>query len=115
MIRDLSPGDAADIVRGDDDAATRYFRAHADAALRAWFKPVVAEAMARANVTSAYKHFMKKVVYLEKAARPGRLDLDAYVTQAALDGLYLLMAEEERRIRRNPLARTTDLMKEVFR
>jgi hypothetical protein len=46
---------------------------------------------------------------------PRRLDLDAYVTHAALDGLYLLMAQEERRIRHNPLARTTDLLKKVFR
>jgi hypothetical protein len=114
-VRDMSLGDAAGMVRGDEDAATRYFRAHTDAALRARLKPIVAEATARANVTAAYKRLMKKAAFLEKAVEPGRLDLDAYVTHAALDGLYLLMAQEERRIRRNPLARTTDLLKKVFR
>ena len=110
-IRDMSLSDAVGIVRGDDDAATRYFRAHTDAVLREHLKPIVAEATARANVTAAYKRLMKKAAFLEKAVEPGYLDLDTYVTRAALDGLYLLMAEEERRIRRNPLARTTDLLK----
>ena len=114
-IRDMSLNDAVGIVRGGEDAATRYFRMHTDAALHERLKPIVAQATARANVTAAYKRLMKKATFLDKAADPGRLDLDAYVTRAALDGLYLLMAEEERRIRRNPLARTTDLLKKVFR
>jgi hypothetical protein len=46
---------------------------------------------------------------------PGHLDLDAYVTRETLNGLYLLMADEEQRIRRDPVARTTDLLKQVFR
>jgi len=114
-IRDMSLGDAMSIVGGNDDAATRYFRAHADAALHGQLKPIVADATARINVTGAYKRLMKKAMFLDKAAGPGQLDLDAYVTRAALDGLYLLMSEEERRIRRNPLARSTDLLKKVFR
>jgi hypothetical protein len=114
-IRDMSLNDAVAIVRGGDDAATRYFREHAEAVLRERLRPIVADATARANVTAAYKRLMKKAAFLEKAVEPGRLDLDAYVTRAALDGLYLLMAEEERRIRRNPLARSTDLLQRVFR
>jgi Protein of unknown function (DUF4197) len=114
-IRDMSLNDAVRIVRGNDDAATHYFRVHTDAALRERLKPIVADATAHAHVTAAYKRLMKKATFLEKAVEPGHLDLDAYVTRAALDGLYLLMAEEEQRIRRNPLARTTDLLKNVFR
>ena len=114
-IRDMSLDDAVGIVRGDEDAATRYFRLHTDVVLHERLEPIVAQATASANVTAAYKRLMKKATFLDKAADPGRLDLDAYVTRAALDGLYLLMAEEERRIRRNPLARTTDLLKKVFR
>ena len=113
-IRDMSLDDAVGIVRGDEDAATRYFRLHTDVTLHERLKPIVAQATARANVTAAYKRLMKKVTVLDKTVDPGHLDLDAYVTRAALDGLYLLMAEEERRIRRNPLARTTDLLKKVF-
>jgi hypothetical protein len=114
-VRDMPLRDVDAIVRGSDDAATRYFRVHTDAVLRERLKPIVAQATARANVTAAYKRLMKKAAFLERGAEPGRLDLDAHVTHAALDGLYLLMAEEERRIRRNPLARTTDLLKKVFR
>lgn len=114
-IRDMSLDEATNIVRGNDDAATDYFRAQADAVLRERFKPVVADATARANVTGTYKRLVKKAMFLEKATGSGQVDLDAYVTRAALDGLYLLMAEEERRIRHNPLARTTDLLKKVFR
>jgi len=114
-IRDMSLNDAAGILRGGDDAATRYFRTHTDVALHERFKPIVAEATARANVTATYKRLMKKAAILEKTVDPASLDIDAYVTRAALDGLYLLMAEEERRIRRNPAARTTDLLKQLFR
>jgi len=114
-IRDMTLRDAADIVRGGDDAATRYFRTHNDAALSERLKPIVAEATAHANVSAAYKRLIKKAAFLERGAEPGRLDLDAHVTRAALDGLYLSMAEEERRIRRNPPARSTDLLKKVFR
>jgi len=114
-ISDMSLSDAAGIVRGDDGAATRYFRVHTEAALRERLRPIVADATAQANVTMAYKRLMKKAAFLEKAEQPGRLDIDAYVTQAALDGLFLLMEEEERRIRRNPQARTTDLLKKIFR
>lgn len=114
-IRDMTLRDAADIVRGGDDAATRYFRTHHDAALSERLKPIVAEATARVNVSAAYKRLIKKAAFLERGAEPGRLDLDAHVTRAALDGLYQSMAEEERRIRRNPQARSTDLLKKIFR
>lgn len=114
-ISDMSLSDAVGIVRGDDGAATRYFRVHTEAALRERLRPIVADATAQANVTMAYKRLMKKATFLEKSVEPGRLDIDAYVTQAALDGLFLLMEEEERRIRRNPQARTTDLLKKIFR
>lgn len=114
-IRDMTLSDAANIVRGDDTAATRYFRVHTDAALRELLKPIVAQATARTNVAAAYKRLMKKAAFLEKTVDPVRLDLDAHVTRATLDGLYLLMAEEEQRIRRHPQARATELLKKVFR
>lgn len=114
-IRDMSVRDAFAIVRGDDQAATQYFKRRSDAALNERLKPIVAQATAKANVTAAYKRLMKKAMFLENAVDPARLDLDAHVTRAALDGLYLLMAEEERRIRRDPFARGTALLKEIFR
>jgi hypothetical protein len=114
-IRELSLHDAVGIVRGRDDAATRYFQVHSDAALRERLQPIVAQSMNRVQVTAAYKRLMKKAAFLDKAVEPGQLDLDAYVTREALNGLYLLMAEEEQRIRRDPVARTTGLLQNVFR
>lgn len=114
-IGELSVNDAREIIGGSEDAAIHYFRARSIALLRDRLRPFVAEATASAQVTAAYKRLLKKAAFHEKLTDPARLDLDAYVTNAALDGLFLMMAEEERRIRRNPLARTTDLLKSVFR
>lgn len=114
-IREMSVRDALAIVRGDDQAATQYFKSHSDAVLHERLKPIVAQATANANVTAAYKRLLKKAAFLGKAVDPARLDLDAHVTRAALDGLYVIMAEEERRIRRDPLARGTELLRKIFR
>lgn len=114
-VRDLQPADAAAIVRGDDSDATRYFRARTEAALAERFRPVVARAMDQVGVTAAYKRLLRKLAFLDKRADPGRLDLDTYVTGAALDGLFAMLAEEEQRIRRDPRARSTELLKRTFR
>lgn len=114
-IRDMPLSEAVGNVRSDDAAATRYFRVQTEAALRERIRPIVAEATARANVTASYKRLVKKATFLEKVVEPARLDIDTYVTQAALDGLFLIMAEEERRIRRRPQAGTTDLLKRILR
>lgn len=114
-VRDMQLVDAVAIVQGDADAATRYFRAHTEAQLRTQFKPIIARATAKAGVTGAYKRMLRKSAFLDKRLDPARLDLDAYVTAAALDGLYFMLAEEERHIRRDPRARTTELLKKAFR
>jgi hypothetical protein len=114
-VRKLQPEDAVSIVQGNHDAATRYFRTHTEAELMAEFKPIIARATAQAEVTAAYKRMLRKSAFLDKRVDPARLDLDAYVTQAALDGLFVILAEEERRIRQDPRARTTELLKKAFR
>jgi hypothetical protein len=114
-IRDMPLADASGIVHGNDDAATRYFRAHINTALSERLLPIVADATALSQVTGAYKRFLKKATYLDKAVRPVQQNLDAHIARAMLDGLYLLMAEEEQRVRRNPLARDTELLKKAFR
>jgi hypothetical protein len=114
-VRKLQPEVAVSIVQGNHDAATRYFRTHTEAELMAEFKPIIARATAQAEVTAAYKRMLRKSAFLDKRVDPARLDLDAYVTQAALDGLFVILAEEERRIRQDPRARTTELLKKAFR
>ena len=107
--------DAKIVLHGNDDAATRYFRTHSGAALNEQLLPIVSEAIAKMHVTSAYKRLLKKVAYLEKAVGPVQQNLDAHVTQAMLDGLYLLTAEEERRIRHSPKERGPSFIKNIFR
>ncbi len=76
--------------------------------------PIVAEATDNAGVTRAYKSLAEKAGPLASFVDLDRLDLDGYVTEKALDGVFTLVAAEERRIREDPLARGTDLLKKVF-
>lgn len=115
-VRNMSVTDAVDILRGGhDDAATRYFMAHSEAALRARLRPLVIEATDRAGATAAYKRMLKKAAFLDRSVDLSRFDLDTYVTDQALAGLYVVMAEEERHIRRDPSARSTELLQKAFR
>jgi hypothetical protein len=112
-VRDMSIADAKKILTGPDDAATRYFRDKTTAGLTQAMMPIVSRATDAAGVTSAYKRM------IEKAGPAGglvgdSLDVDSYVTEKALDGLFLKVAEEEKAIRTNPLARSSDLLKKVF-
>ena len=114
VIRQMSVQDAVQIVRGPNDAATAYFRAHSEAALRDRFRPIVAAATDKVGVTHRYKKFLKEAGPVAKLFDTRSLDLDDYVTRKALDGLFLRVADEEKRIRQDPVARTTDLLRKVF-
>jgi hypothetical protein len=114
VIRQMSVKDAVNIVRGPNDAATTYFRDHSETALRDRFRPIVAAATDRVGVTHRYKKFLKEAGPVAKFIDPHSLDLDDYVTRKALDGLFLMVADEEKRIRQDPVARTTQLLREVF-
>lgn len=113
-IRQMTLEDARGILGGPDDAATQYFRRTTSAALTAKMRPIVEQATARTGVTSSYKNMMSKAGGLSGLMSPDVTDLDGYVTDKTLDGLFLMVAEEEKRIRENPLARSTDLLKKVF-
>jgi len=113
-IRDMSIEDARKILDGADDAATQYFREQGDARLRERMQPVIEQATAKAGVTNAYNNLVKSLEFLDDVVDTQSLDLNNYVTGKALDGLFLMIAEEEKRIRENPMERTTDLLKKVF-
>jgi hypothetical protein len=114
-IRDMSLEDAQAILKGPDDAATQYFRKKSEAKLAERFKPLVTQATDKAGVTAAYKAMVKKAGPLASLlGGGGAQDLDGYVTAKSLDGLFKMVAEEEKAIRANPVARTTDLLKKVF-
>jgi len=113
-IQQMSVEDAKGILAGPDDAATQYFRTSTQAELTEKMRPIVEESTARAGVTSAYKNMTATAGGMTSLLSGDATDLDGYVTNKTLDGLFLMMAEEEKKIRENPLARSTDLMKKVF-
>lgn len=113
-LQKMTVADARKILGGTNDAATRYFRETTQAELSARFLPIVQKATASSGATAAYKQVTDKVKAAGPFVRVPELDLDGYVTSKALDGLFLRVAEEERRIRENPAARGTELLKTVF-
>jgi hypothetical protein len=113
-IQQMSVEDARGILTGPDDAATQYFRTNTEAALTGKMRPIVEQATTRTGVTSAYKNMTARAGGLGSMVSGDAADLDGYVTGKTLDGLFLMIAEEEQKIRENPVARSTDLLKKVF-
>lgn len=112
-IRQMTFADAREILDGADDAATQYFRQKTSDRLQTLFKPITHQAMSEVGVTQSYQTLDAKIQTLPLADQMS-LDLDQYVTDKALDGLFLMLAEEEKKIRRDPAARVTDLLQKVF-
>jgi hypothetical protein len=113
-ISRMTLADAQSILKGPDDAATQYFRKGSEAKLKERFLPIVKTATDQAGVTAAYKKLMQKAGPTAQMLGVGATDLDAYVDGKAVDGLFKMIAAEEKRIRQDPLARSTDLLKKVF-
>lgn len=113
-ISQMGLADAKSILKGPDDAATQYFRKTSEARLKERFLPIVKNATDQAGVTAAYKRLMRKAGPAARFLSPGATDLDGYVDDKAVDGLFKMIAAEEKRIRQDPVARTTNLLKKVF-
>jgi len=112
-IKTISFDDARKILQGGDTAATQYFKDNTSKQLYDEFKPVVISNMNKVGVTKAYKDMMAPYESLPLVPKES-IDLDHYVTNKALDGLFLMVGQEEKKIRTNPAARVTDLLKTVF-
>ncbi len=114
-VRGVSFGDAVSILNGGDTAATDTLRTKTEGSLTAVFEPIIKTKMDEAGVTRAYELLMEQGGGLMAMLGGGsQLDLPAYVTDKALDGLFVLIAEEEAKIRTDPVARTTDLLGRIF-
>ncbi|HYL92683.1 MAG TPA: DUF4197 domain-containing protein [Alphaproteobacteria bacterium] len=105
--------DARKILSGDDTAATAFFKKQSSAELTTAFTPVVHREMENVGVVKQYNQMMKNPMAGSLAGRQN-LNLDSYVVGKALDGLFYVMGEEEKKIRKDPAAQTTSLLKEVF-
>jgi hypothetical protein len=112
-IASLKLTDARAILRGGDTAGTDYLRRTTTEELRERFAPIVRRGMRQVGLVQSYERLVEHWRALPGAAQP-QLDLESYVTDETLDGLYLEIAEQERRVRREPAARTTALLERVF-
>jgi len=112
-IKDMTLEDAKGILNGGDTAATDYFKEKTSDEVYDAFKPIISSSMNEVGVTRSYKQMMDTYTSLPFASVQS-LDLDHYVTNQALEGLFHVLAQEEKKIRTDPAARTTDLLKKVF-
>lgn len=124
-VSKMSLDDVRGILSGGDDAATRFLRENAGNSLREAIMPIVAEATDKAGATAAYKSLKSRTDSMLGGFGSGigklgglidtkSLDLDSYVTEKTLDGLFVKLAAEEKAIRDDPVARTTEILKTVF-
>jgi hypothetical protein len=113
-IKEMSFDDARKILSGGDTAATDYFKSKTSEQLFNEFKPVVSKSMNETGVTRSYKEMIGKYMSAVPFASMESLDLDQYVTNKSLDGLFYMVGQEEKKIRTDPAARITDLLKKVF-
>ncbi|MCL2636678.1 MAG: DUF4197 domain-containing protein [Betaproteobacteria bacterium] len=112
-IKKMTVRDAKGILTGGDDSVTQYFKRSSAEPLTQKFLPIVKTATGKLRLAEQYNN------YAGKAASMGLIDgkdadINAYVTQKAMDGLFLMIAEEERKLRANPLAAGSALLKKVF-
>jgi hypothetical protein len=122
-IKQMSITDARNILSGSPDAATQFFRRTSETNLHAKFLPLVQKATDSVGATARYKELTGKFAAVsalgslfggKTGGSTSPMDIDGYVTSKALDGLFKKVAEEEKNIRANPLARSSDLLKTVF-
>jgi hypothetical protein len=112
-LKQMSLEDAKRILTGGDDAATQYFKQATYTPLKAKFAPIVSQATEKVKLGQTYDAVAKKAVALG-VLKPEDATLQSYVTDKALDGLFLMMAEEEHAIRTDPLGQASSLLKKVF-
>jgi hypothetical protein len=112
-VKDMSLSDAMGILRGGDTAATDYFRAETSASLKEKFLPIIQNKMDEVGLYQQYKKLMNAYTALPLTQDSG-FDLDNYVADEGLDGLFSMLAQEEQEIRANPAARSTELLQKVF-
>ncbi len=112
-IKKMTITDVTSILKGQPDAATQYLKKTTTTQLQAQFKPIIKTSLDKVNATKYYSDLATKYdkIPFVKKVNP---DLVAYTTDLAIQGLFIKIAEEEKNIRANPVARTTDLLKKVF-
>jgi hypothetical protein len=112
-VKQMTITDGVNILKGNDSAATHYLRDKTTTPLHDKFKPVIKAAIQKVDVTKYWNPLItayNKIPFVDKM----NPDLDEYITLKALNGMFILVAQEETKIRKDPAARVTDLLKKVF-
>lgn len=112
-IKQMTFADAKEILYGSDTAATDYLRKTTSAKLIKLYQPIVEKNMNAVGVVQTYSELMKKYDAIPFKSKP-KFSLENYITDKALNGMFAVLAKEEKKIRKDPAARTTELLKEVF-
>jgi hypothetical protein len=113
-ITSMSIQDAVGILKGGNNAATSYLKSKTTASLTAAFRPVIEASLDKANATKYWADVFNAYNDLPTTFKKVNPDLAGYVTERALNGVFVYIADEETKIRMNPAARVTDLLKKVF-
>ena len=115
-IKQMTISDAISILKGNDDAATQYLKKTTSDKLYQKFYPIVVNATEKIKLAQYWTPLVEKynAAMLITGGEKVNTDLNAYVTNKALDGLYLMVAKEEKKIRVDPVARVTDILKNIF-
>ena len=112
-VKKMTVQDAKGILTGGETAGTDYFRRTTRTDLHQRFLPIVKKATARVQLAQKYDQYADKAVAVGMLNKEDA-DLDEYVTQKALDGLYLMVAEEEKKIRKDPVSAGSAIIRKVF-
>jgi nitrogen regulatory protein PII len=112
-IKNMTVSDAIQIVKGQNDAATRYLAKTTTPELKARFSPVIKASLDKVNATRLWEDLIKAYNQIPFVSKQNP-NLTEYVTDKAISGLFVMIAKEELKIRQNPAARTTELLKKVF-
>jgi hypothetical protein len=111
-IKQMTITDALGILQGGDFAATNYFKGKTTESLTAAFSPVIAKSLDKTDATKYWSDMF--TAYNKFSAKKVPTDLKAYVTQKAIDGIFYEVGLEEQKIRKDPAARVTDILQQVF-
>jgi hypothetical protein len=112
-VKEMTIVDALNILQGGETSATDYMKSKTYDELYGAFKPTVSKTVMDVGVTKAYQQLVDKAKK-SRVIKDESLDLDHHVTSKALDGLFYMLGQEEKKIRKDPVARVTDLLKKVF-
>jgi uncharacterized protein DUF4197 len=113
-IKSMSIDDARNILNGESDAATRFFEDRTRGKLAGLFEPIIDTSLNEVGATRYYNQLDDKLSSVPVVGQELDMDLQDYVTDQALNGLFVMLAQEEQKIRDNPAARTSEILQQVF-